>query len=247
MTDTTQGDFGYGRLQPQDYGSDLNNAAFLIDEMMGRMVTMRLVQVVAVHGGAGAIAAAGTVDVLPLVSMVDGNGNVTKHVTVNGIPWFRLQGGKNAVIMDPQVGDIGYVDVSDRDISNVKKNFAQSPPGSYRTFDIADGIYVGGCLNNVAPDQYIAFTSQGIKIADSNGNVIQMASGGITLTGNVTVTGTLTVDQLEVGEAGLNITGNITATGDITAGQGGVDQVGVRTHKHPTAVSGPPSSPTPGT
>ena len=246
MTDTTQGDFGYSRLQPQDYGSDFNSAARLIDEMMGRMVTMRLVQVVAVHSN-GALAAAGTVDVLPLVSMVDGNGNVTKHITVNGIPWFRLQGGKNAVIMDPQVDDIGYVDVSDRDISNVKKNFAQSPPGSYRTFDIADGIYVGGCLNNVSPNQAVAFLSTGIKIFDLNGNVIEMTSAGITITGNVTVTGTLTVDQLEVGGAGLNITGNITATGDITAGLGGIDQVGVRTHKHPTAVSGPPSSPTPGT
>lgn len=244
MSDT--GTFGYGQQTPYDTAHPLNAISFIIRQMMARMDTMKLVQVVAVTGGGGAIAAAGTVDVQLLVNQVDGNFNATPHGVVHGIPWWRLQGGPNAIIADPQVNDIGYVVVSDRDISSVKANKAQANPGSRRKHDVADGVYVGGCLNG-APTQYVAFTSSGIKIVDLNGNMISLSSSGITITGNVTVTGTLTADKLETGEAGLAVTGNISATGTITAGQGGADQVGLQTHEHPTAAAGAPSPPTPGT
>lgn len=45
----------------------------------------------------------------------------------------------------------------------------------------------------------------------------------------------------------LAITGNITATGEITRGYGGSDQVTLGQHEHPTAATGSPSPPTPGT
>lgn len=218
MTDSP----GYGQQQPSDSNSHFNAVAFLVRQMTARMMTMKLVQIVDVHSN-GAVAAAGTVDVLPLVSQIDGNGNVSQQGTVFGIPWYRLQGGKNAVICDPQKGDIGYVDVSDRDISAVKTNRKASAPGSFRRFDIADGVYVGGLLND-APDQYLVFTDTGIKLADKNGNVIEMKSGSIAFT-----------------------TALLTVNGRVVAGFGTVDQVELQTHKHPTAATGAPSPPTPGT
>jgi hypothetical protein len=120
------------------------------------------------------------VDVLPLVSQVDGNGNATPHGTVTGLPWSRVQGGKNAIICDPQVGDIGYVVACDRDISGVVRSGKQSTPGSSREFDVADGIYAGGCLN-VAPNQYLVFTTSGVRLVDSFGNSIAMTATGMTL------------------------------------------------------------------
>lgn len=259
-------DFGYGQQTPYDTTHELNVIAFIVRQMTAKMSTTKLVQVVAVHGGG--LAPAGTVDVLQLVMLVDGNNNASAHKTVYGLPWSRIQGGKNAIICDPAVNDIGYVVASDRDISKVKSTLAQAAPGSNRKFDIADGIYAGGCLN-VAPNQYLIFTSAGVRlvdangnsiamtsagttITDANGNVIQMASGGIAITGNVTVTGTLTATKLETGEDGLTVTGPITATGEITAKFGG-SSVTVTGHVHDQAVDSagdveqPTNSPTPGT
>ncbi len=147
---------------------------------------MTIVQVKRVHGGAGVLAPAGTVDVLPLVSMIDGfvdpksgqMGHSIPHAIVYGLQYFRLQGGTNAVILDPAIGDIGMAILSDRDISSVVQNKGQANPGSQRRFDLADGVYVGGILNGT-PTQYVQFTATGINIVDRNGNSIQMGVSGI--------------------------------------------------------------------
>lgn len=218
------GTFGYGQMVPTDTASQLAIISFVVRQMMARLDTMKLVQVKAVHGGGGAIAAAGTVDVLPLVNQVDGNFNATPHGIVYGLPWWRLQGGNSGLICDPVAGDIGYVMCADRDSSAVVRTKQQSNPGTRRKHNIADGIYVGGLLNG-PPTQYIVFTSQGIKIVDINGNVLEMTSAGFELMGNV------------------KVTGNIEATGAVIAGFGTPDQVGLQTHF--TASFGTP--PTPGT
>lgn len=231
----TASDFGYGQEQPQDWSSEFNKIAFLVRQMIARLSTMKLVQVKAVHSN-GAVAAAGTVDVLPLVNQIDGGGFSTPHGTVFGLPWWRLQGGLHAVICDPKVDDIGYVVCADRDISNVKTTKAQANPGSLRRYDLADGIYVGGLLN-AAPTTYILFTDDGhIRIVDVSGNVLETSSNGFSLTGKLAVTGDVA------------ITGAITATGGIAAGQGGGDSVTLQGHLHTSAAAGnPTTAPTAGT
>lgn len=226
---------GYGQQRPSDSDSDLNAISFVVSQMMARMSTMKLVKVVAVHGN-GEVAAPGTVDVLPLVNQVDGNNNATAHGTVYGVPWWRLQGGPCAVVCDPRVDDIGYVVVSDRDISNVKANRKQSNPGSFRQYDLADGVYVGGVLN-LAPTCYILFKEDGyFKLVDAHGNVLETTADGFVLTGKLTVTGNVAV------------TGAITATGEITRGLGGADPVTLGQHLHTSGGSGSPTSkPTAGT
>ena len=241
-------DVGYGQIQPDDAATDLNAIVAVARQLIERLDTMKLVQIQAVHAGSGSPPAAGTVDVLQLVSQIDGNGFPVKHGTVYGIPFFRLQGGPWAIICDPAKDDYGYVVCADRDSSLVVKNSGgQQNPGSRRRYNVADGVYVGGIINAV-PAAWAWFKSDGTcVISDKLGNVLQSSSDGWALTGNVTVTGTLTATKLETGEDGLTVTGAITATGDITAGFGGGDQVGLQTHEHPTAASGPPSPPTPGT
>jgi len=76
---------GYGQQIPTDGGSGFNQIAFIIKQMMAKLAVMKLVQVQAVHSN-GPLAAAGTVDVLPLVSQVDGNFNTTPHGVVYGLP-----------------------------------------------------------------------------------------------------------------------------------------------------------------
>lgn len=224
------GPTGYGQMDPSATTSVAAAVQFAVRQMMAQMDTAKLVQVKAVSGGGGAIAAAGTVDVLPLVNQVDNQGFPVPQGTVYGLPWWRLQGGTGAVICDPAVGDIGYVICLDRDTSSALVNKAQANPGSNRRYNIADGIYVGGIANG-APTQYVVFSDNGIKVVDKNGNVLEMKASGFELTGTL-----------------VKINGNLQVTGSVIAGFGTGDQVGLQTHLHTSGGVGSPTSvPTPGT
>ncbi len=169
---------------PNESQADMSVTAAICRRLMAKMHTSKLVLVQAVHGGG--VAESGTVDVLPLVQQIDGNGNGTPHGTVYGLPWSRVQGGKNAIICDPAVGDVGYVVAQDRDISKVKAQGAGLSteegyvPNTRRKFHISDGIYAGGCLC-VTPEQYLIFTSTGVRLVDMSGNSVSMGPLGMTL------------------------------------------------------------------
>ena len=185
MTDQQQGYAGQAGLF--DGNTPFNAAYFLVQQILGRVGTMKLVRVEAVTNE-GELAPVGFVDVLPLVNLIDGLGNVTVQKTVFGLPYFRIQGGTNAVIMDPKVGDIGLCIISDRDISAVKAAREPSPPGSRRRFDLADGVYIGGILNGV-PEQYVRFTDDEIEVVSTT--KVTLRAPDIELDGNVTATGTV--------------------------------------------------------
>lgn len=212
MTDAKQ---GYGQLQPPAVQGEFGRAAFLVSQMMARVRTMTPVLVKAVHPGAGTPPVAGTVDVQPLVSMIDGNMNAKPHGTINGLPYLRIQGGTNAVILDPAVGDIGFAVVSDRDMSGVAAAKKVAPPGSLRRGDLADGVYVGGILN-AAPTQYVLFSDSGVTVADKNGNTLVSSNTGWVLTGNVKVIGTLEATALETADGNMLVKGNLEVQGTAT-------------------------------
>lgn len=134
--------------------------SFLVRMLMGEMATAALVQVQAVYPDEGPL---GAVDVLPLVSQIDGRGQATPHGTLFGLPYFRPQGGSSAVILTPEPGDIGLALFASRDISSVKATQAAAPPGSLRQYDMADGLYLGGFLNPAAT-QYMRMAG-GIEFA----------------------------------------------------------------------------------
>jgi hypothetical protein len=169
----------YGFATPEDWGSEFSAIRFVIMRSLARWRTCTLVQVTAVQPGA--VGPIGTVTVQPLVNMVDGQGTATPHGTFQNIPYLRISGGKNAVICDPAVNDIGVMVVSDRDISSVKNAQQPSPPGSERRADLADGIYLGTIISQEAPTQYVQFTATGINIVDVNGNKIQLTATGINI------------------------------------------------------------------
>jgi hypothetical protein len=242
-------DFGFGQMTPFDTTSDYNVLCFIIRQQMAMMSTMKPVKVVAVHPGQGTPPAAGTVDVQPLINLLDGQGNKTEWATIFTVPYFRLQGGKWAVILDPDVGDCGFVICADRDISALKSQtpgqIAPSNPSSFRKYDPADGVYVGGIFNAVPTATFWCKPDGTLQVTDSQGNVISTSSSGFSFTGNVKVIGTLEATKIQTDDQGLTVTGNIAATGTITAGNGGADSVKLQTHTHSGVqtgggASGPP-------
>lgn len=161
MSDTQDNAY-LGAASQATGGDDTSTQAFLIWQILRAISGAKLVKVKAVTN-VGDVSPVGFVDVQPLVNQLDGWNNATPHGTVYHLPYFRLQGGTNAVIIDPQVGDIGVAVVEDRDISSVKANAAQANPGSKRIFDIADGLYLGGFLNGT-PTQYVRFSAEGVAV-----------------------------------------------------------------------------------
>jgi hypothetical protein len=186
----------YSGFQDGNSGANQFNAiAFIVKQMMAGMGTSMPVKVVAVSNNGG-LTPAGTVDVVPLVNQVDGDGKATPHGTIFGLPYSRMHGGSNAVIMDPVVGDMGIVVFANRDISSVKKNKAQGNPGSGRRFDHSDGMYVGGLLNGT-PNQYVQFNATGISLTSPT--KVTITAPEIDLVGNVSTTGTLQNNSHDVG------------------------------------------------
>lgn len=152
-----------GLAQPGDGAGQYGALLFMMRAVLLKEVrTIDLVKIVAVTNSGG-VSPVGFVDVQPLVNQVDGNGNATPHGVLHHLPYFRLQGGADAVILDPKAGDIGFAVFACRDISSVKATRAQANPGSNRSFDMADGVYIGGILNGT-PAQYLQFTAEGINV-----------------------------------------------------------------------------------
>lgn len=153
-------DFFPGQQRPSTPTSEYNADRFHILGVLNRVSTATLVKVNKVTGGGNA--AVGTVNVTPLVNTQDGNGKQYKHTQAFNLPYFRLQGGKNAVVMDPKVDDIGVAVFADRDISSVKRTKKQGPPGSRRRFSMADGLFFP-CFLGDKPDNRVEF-ADGDKI-----------------------------------------------------------------------------------
>jgi hypothetical protein len=222
--------FGYGQLSPTDTATEFSAIAFIVRQAVRKINTLLVVKVTAVHPGAGL--AAGTVDVQPLVSLLDGAGNASQHGIVFGLPYLRFQAGTTAIIMDPVVGDIGFIICSDHDISSVKSSKKAATPGSQRRFSIADGIYVGGILNG-APTQYIKAAPTGLTLTDANGNTISTGPAGITLSGtNVIISGNLQLTGSIQGANGATYGGNITTTGNVTGANVVAGAIDLLNHKH---------------
>lgn len=235
-----------GQAFPSDLATEYDQIMFILNQSLAFVRTATLVQVKAVTNN-GEIAIAGTVDVQPLVKMLDGLGNTSRHSIVYGLPYLRMQAGVNAIILDPKVGDIGIAVFADRDISKVKVTKAEAPPGSWRRFSFPDGLYLGGVLNPV-PTQYLRYHDGGISVFDKNGNKVELTSDGIKITDKFGHIINMVSGKIQI-TGNVEITGTLSATGSITAGQGTGDQVGLQTHVHSGVQSGASSTnaPTAGT
>ena len=224
---------------PRSATTDYAKLVFVFQQLLRGIATATIVKVVACTNDGG-VAAVGTVDVLPLVNQVDGAGNPVPHTTIYGLPYTRIQGGHNAVIIDPQPDDLGIAVFASRDTSNVVATKAQANPGSARVCNYADGMYIGGLLNGV-PVNYAAITDALLTVHHETKIVISAPTVEIDAS-----------TKFNVVSPDSEFSGNITAQGTITGvtqvvqGSGG-SAVHLSTHEHPTAAPGAPSPPTPGT
>lgn len=217
--------------QPSNVANDYATLQFIVSQILAGIATAALVKVVACTNS-GALDRAGRVDVEILVGQQTGDGGVIRHGVTYNLPYFRLQGGSNAVILDPAPGDIGLAVFCMRDISAVKKDpaFAVSSayggyaPASKRQYSFSDGVYIGGMLNAAPTTQYVRFTSAGMSVFSDM--KITLQAPVIELKGDVAQS-----------NGDVTMTGSMTASGDVV-GNG----VSLHDHVHPKG-SGPNTEP----
>ena len=176
-----------------------------------------------------------TVNAVPMVQMVDANGNTLQSPAYVKLPHYRVQQGIAALIIDPVPEDLGVFVSCKRDISNINSSSTNPmPPASMRSFNGADSVMVG-TIHTKEPTVYIHITqdnkilihapsgctvesdSEVTVIAPTvniNATNVNVNAAETTISGHVTVQGGLDVS----GGSGAAVDGSISATGDITAG-----------------------------
>jgi hypothetical protein len=189
-----------GALDVFDEATQFDVLSFVVRQIIGQAVTAEVVIVKAVDP------VKLTVTVQPMVHQIDGGGKATPHGQLFNVPYFRVQGGLNAAIIDPEVGDIGACLFCGRDISGVKATKGVAPPGSFRRFSWSDGLYLGGWLNP-APVRFVQISDSGITITTPNTQAVTINTGTATVNANTHATVTAPHVDLISDDVNLGATG----------------------------------------
>lgn len=136
---------------------------YIIETLISGIHTLTLVEIVSVSVPQDELAPIGRCSIRPLVQKVDGNNNVYSRGVIDNVPYLRVQGGTNAVVIDPVVGDVGLAGFCDRDISMVKRTGKEAAPNTLRQYDLNDAVYLFTCMSDT-PVQFIHFKSSGADI-----------------------------------------------------------------------------------
>jgi hypothetical protein len=153
----------FGNQGRQTNASEYNAIRFAIEQLLIQKHTMTIVKVLSCTGE-DLPDSIGTVDVMPMITQVNGSGQAVPHGELYQLPYVRIQGGTNGIVIDPKKDDIGLAIFAERDITKVVNTKQVSPPDSRRMMSMSDGVYLGGILNGEL-SQYIRFAAAGLEIA----------------------------------------------------------------------------------
>ncbi|KMW73651.1 oxidoreductase [Photorhabdus luminescens subsp. luminescens] len=208
--------------KPADFYSEANTLDFVMRQFLSQHVFITLGLIIKSNGK--------TVDVKPMVHNMTGTGRKIENGIIYNVPIFRLQRGNSAVIMNPVIGDIGLIAICDRDISSVRATKAPALPGSKRTHNYSDAIYLGGVLN-AEPQQYIEFSDNQINIVSPNKINVVAPTTEITSSNSITMNSPSIILNGAVIQGGGGNGGNATFGGTVTA-KGEITGDGVRLSSH---------------
>jgi hypothetical protein len=152
-----------------------------------------------------------------------GNQVAVPHDKIFNCLYSRISGGRNAIIMDPEVNDIGLMVFCSRDISNVIANAGIANPGSFRMFNWADGVFTMNVPLGITPNQYIRFSDTDGIVMSSPTKITLTApeidiglSGTVNMgDGNTTIDGKVFLGHKHSGNPpGTYVAGSTPVTGD---------------------------------
>ncbi|WP_289996235.1 Gp138 family membrane-puncturing spike protein [Photorhabdus laumondii] len=208
--------------KPTDINSEANAFDFVMRQFLSQHVFITLGLVIKSSGK--------TVDVKPMVHNMTGAGRKIENGIIYTVPVFSFQRSNSAVIMNPVVGDIGLIAICDRDISSVRATKAPALPGSKRTHNYSDAIYLGGVLN-AEPQQYVEFVDNQINIVSPNKINVVAPTTEITSSNSITMNSPSIILNGAVIQGGGGNGGNATFGSTVTA-KGEITGNGIKLSSH---------------
>lgn len=197
--------------------SEYNALSFMIEQAIKGMVNTAIPVRVDSCTKPGVGGAAGYVSATPLVMQRGADGKSLQPVSLPQLPYYRVQAGTAAVVLDPQPGDIGLAVFSQQDASNVKEGTSEPvQAGSFRCFDMSDGFFVATHYGET-PTTFIHLDPENNEVTIKAPSKITIEAPQIELKGAVTMGGVSSGDTMTL-QGSISTTGNISTPGEISAG-----------------------------
>lgn len=92
------------------------------------------------------------VDVQPQILVVDSEGGTIIRGEIKGIPVVTSGAGNFLISFNISVGDLGWIEASDRDISLFKQSYDQSKPNTKRMHNFSDSRFIPDIMTNFTID-----------------------------------------------------------------------------------------------
>lgn len=195
--------------------SPFNVLSFLMESVLNQQLNTALPVRVDSCTKPGTGDAAGYVSATPLICQRGADGRALTPVSIPKLPFFRLQCGKAAVVIDPQPGDVGLAVFAQKDCSTLQAGKTEPEvAGSFRRFDMSDGFYIGGFLG-VPPETFVHLDPEEQTVTVTGPQTVTLnADKKITLNAPlVEVTGRIVQTGERAEDGGSSFTGGFTNTG----------------------------------
>lgn len=201
--------------------SEYNAISFLVEQAIKGMVNTAIPVRVDSCTKPGVGGAAGYVSATPLVMQRGADGKSLAPVSLPQLPFYRVQAGTAAVVLDPQPGDIGLAVFSQQDASNIKEGTSEPvQAGSFRAFDMSDGFYCCSVLGAGAPTTFVHLDPEKGEVTVKAPTKITLDAPTIELKGSLQMgnsAGSGTGDTMKI-TGNLDVTGSVTTAGNVSAG-----------------------------
>lgn len=190
-------EFKRSNLDSETMVDSYQSFLFMVEQIVNKVNTAELVKVIAVDE------AKKEIDVIPIVAKPDSEGQRIEPAPIYGIKYIEWQYGTNAIIATPVVNDIGLLVVCTKDVSSIESGLV----GSYRRYNLADGIYFGGlCGFNATPTQFIKFDENGIEVTSPTALTVNAPTMTVNAQTSATVvageTATISAQSVVLGSSG---------------------------------------------
>lgn len=142
------------------------------------------------------------VNVRPLIKIVEQNGTSLERSIIEGLPVFTAGAGDKFISFPVKVGDIGWLDACDRDISLFLQSYGNVEPPTSRMHSFSDARFVPDIMTNITMSEddatamvistrdgtvKIALDDDEIRIINNDASVIMGVDSIDILTSSVTI------------------------------------------------------------
>lgn len=205
------------------------------------------------------------VSVRPLIRIVGQDGSTLARDVIDGVTVYQSGAGDLVMSFPVAVGDIGWIEATDRDLGLFLQSYGESDPPSRRKHSFSDGVFVPDVMTNftiagedstavviqnragtvkIALDENeIRVKNQGTTWAITDQDITAEAAGNIGMTagGNINMTagGSMTM----VAPGGINLNGAVVSSGGEIKTSSGVS-LSNHYHEQPNDSDGSVEQPT---